>query len=93
MFLFLYCRELQSQKGAFSEFLAQHIQEIEDDEGKFSLKSCYNPILILIFEIHVKLLLFYYAELKELEKVMQNEDMKTLFERQHSTLSTQAEKT
>lgn len=26
-------RELLEQKGAFSEFLTQHIQDIDDDEG------------------------------------------------------------
>lgn len=56
-------KELLSQKGAFSEFLTQHIQDIEDDE-----------------------------ELKELQKAIQDDDLKLVLQRQHSSLSTSAEK-
>ncbi|KAL7041242.1 hypothetical protein ACKWTF_000685 [Chironomus riparius] len=55
-------KELLSQKGAFSEFLTQHIQDIEDDE-----------------------------ELKELQKAIQDDDLKLVLQRQHSSLSTSAE--
>lgn len=34
LFIFFCIRELLVQKGAFSEFLAQHLQELDDDEGE-----------------------------------------------------------
>lgn len=50
---FRYCvissRELLQQKGAFSEFLEQHLQELDDDEGKVEHSDDDESLQLSIF--------------------------------------------
>jgi hypothetical protein len=62
-----------SQKGVFADFLTQHIQEIDDDEGNINFNRCYKRGECLADNVTEKVFLF--------EKLQQDkEKVKKIFQ-------------
>lgn len=65
------------QKGAFSEFLTQHLQELDDDEGIIYCNACHKLVA------HPE----SFSELLAIQNAIQDKEVKAILERSISTMS------
>lgn len=67
------------QKGAFSEFLTQHLQELDDDEGNIYCNACRKLVTQPKSVSHTELL--------AIQNAIQDKELKAILERSISTIS------